>query len=300
VLDEAIAVLGHGQNADGGWGAFPNRPSNTEATALAVLALATATAGALTATVQRGVQWLATRQNRDGSWPLGSGFTEGSWATPLAVLCLTVVGLDRGRALDGARWLLAARGRSLGWVASVVHRVAPSKLPTRLDPDLVGWPWSRDAFSWVEPTAWALLALKKLGGQPDPARGRERITQGEQLLYDRMCEAGGWNYGNSSVLGVDVPPYADTTALALIALQEHRTRPANERSLGTLLTMLATVDSGLTLALSVLCLSIYGRDVRLLRERLQRAYTRTEFLRETRALALGVLAATGAASAMRL
>jgi hypothetical protein len=173
-------------------------------------------------------------------------------------------------------------------------------MPTRLNPDLSGWPWSRAAFSWIEPTAWALLALKKMRGDLDSGRARERIHEGERLAYDRMCERGGWNYGNSMVLGVQVPPYADTTALALIALQDRRNEPRNELSLTALNTMLDGVDSGLTLALSILCLSIYGRDVTALRQRLQQAYERTAFLGETRALALSVLAWRGAPAALRV
>lgn len=292
MMETALQVLANAQNGDGGWGAVSGRQSNTEATSLAVLALGTEPRQG--ARVERGVRWLVARQNGDGSWPLATGFTEGSWATPLAVLCLSGVGGHRARALDGARWLLGHRGRSLGWLASVLYRLAPSKMPTRLNPDLSGWPWSRDAFSWVEPTSWALLALKKVRADLDPALARERILEGERLAYDRMCEGGGWNYGNSRVLGVEVPPYADTTALALIALQDRRGEAGNRVSLAALVKMLADVDSGLTLALSILCLSIYGQDAGPVRQRLERAYERTAFLGETRALALGVLATTGA------
>ena len=56
---------------------------------------------------------------------------------------------------------------------------------------------------------------------PGNNRPTERIRQGELLLYDRMCADGGWNYGNTKVLGEHLPPYPETTALALIALQEH-------------------------------------------------------------------------------
>ena len=292
MIEAAVRILAGAQNADGGWGAFPGRQSNTEATSLAVLALGTAAREPAGSSVERGVLWLSTRQNQDGSWPLATGFTDGSWATPLAILCLTTVGGPRTRALAGAHWLIAQRGRRLGWVASVLYRLAPSRMPTRLNPDLVGWPWSRDAFSWVEPTSWALLALKKMRADLNPARAHERILEGERLAYDRMCEGGGWNYGNSRVLGVEVPPYADTTALALIALQDRRSEPGNERSLAALVKMLTNVDSGLTLALSVLCLSVYGREVGLVRQRLEQTYERTAFLHETRALALGVLASS--------
>jgi Squalene-hopene cyclase C-terminal domain len=300
MLERAVQVLADAQNADGGWGAFPGRPSNTEATSLAVLAIETAAGEPAGFSVERGVQWLVTRQHRDGSWPLTPGFPDASWATPLAILCLTTIGGHHPRALEGARWLLAQRGRSLGWLASVVYRVAPSRMPTRLNPDLSGWPWSRGAFSWVEPTSWALLALKRMRPHLDPGRARARILEGEQLVYDRMCTAGGWNYGNSNVLGVDAPPYADTTALALIALQDRPNEPGNAVSLDALVKMLTGIDSGLTLALAVLCLSMYGREVGPARQRLASTYERTAFLGETRALALGILAASDAPRGLRL
>jgi hypothetical protein len=38
------------------------------------------------------------------------------------------------------------------------------------------------------------------------------------MILDRRCADGGWNYGNRKVLGVDLPSYPETTALALIGL----------------------------------------------------------------------------------
>ena len=54
------------------------------------------------------------------------------------------------------------------------------------------------------------------------------------LIYDRMCESGGWNYGNSQVLGETLWPYPDVTAIALIALRDRATSEANQKSLHAL------------------------------------------------------------------
>jgi hypothetical protein len=81
-------------------------------------------------------------------------------------------------------------------------------LPFRMDPYVPGWSWTAGAFSWVEPTAYALLALKKLRAGLPAAQTEKRLQQGERLLYDRMCVDGGWNYGNAHVLGEAVPPFA--------------------------------------------------------------------------------------------
>jgi hypothetical protein len=47
---------------------------------------------------------------------------------------------------------------------------------------------------------------------------------GEQMLLERRCRDGGWNYGNRRVLGTDLPSYPETTALALLGLSRNPTR----------------------------------------------------------------------------
>ena len=87
--------------------------------------------------------------------------------------------------------LVAARGLAL----------KPSPVQ-RQDNALQGWSWIDGTFSWGEPTAWALLALKKCRARGMTAKGAEaRIRDGEAILRDRVCVTGGWNYGNSNVFG---------------------------------------------------------------------------------------------------
>jgi hypothetical protein len=186
-------------------------------------------------------------------------------------------------------WLLRQQGRSLGWHHSLLYRVAPSLVLVRLNPDLKGWPWRSHATGFVEPTAYSLIVLKKLRPHTD-TRAEARIQEAEAMLYDRMCPNGGWNYGNSVVLGVDLPPYADVTALTLIALQDHRGSEPNVVSLAALRRMLAEVDSSLALAWGTLCLSLYGEDTESLRGRLERRYRQRPYLVDTRSLALTLLA----------
>jgi hypothetical protein len=47
-----------------------------------------------------------------------------------------------------------------------------------------------------------------------------QIADGVAYLRDRACVDGGWNYGNRSVYGENLPPYAQTTAAAMLALQQ--------------------------------------------------------------------------------
>ena len=286
------AIIGHlldTQNVDGGWGAASGKHSNTEATSLVLLGLSTQKEASLAGRVNQGLAWLTTQQLADGSWPLTSLLQEGSWATALAVLALTRFDPYRQSALRGAAWLLYQKGRRVGWLASLLYRWAPQKLPYRLNPDLQGWSWTSGTSSWVEPTAYALLALKKLRSFLPEAQVEGRIHQGERLLYDRMCAGGGWNYGNAHVFGEDMPPYPEVTAVGLIALQNHQSREANQVSLTALRKMLAHVGSGFTLSWAILCFALYGGDVLPWQTRLVQGYERTGFLGEIRTLALALL-----------
>ncbi len=289
MIADAIEFLARTQNADGGWGAAPDRQSNSETTAIAVMALRAWNEQTAPSSVERGIAWLLTLQAPDGSWPIRRDVEGPSWATALATLCLASFGEHRHRAHAGARWLVEQRGRRLGWFASLLYRVAPERMGAQLNPDLQAWSWTRGAFSWVEPTAYALMALKKLGPSgAGPAR--ERIDEGERLLYDRMCEGGGWNYGNSKVLGVPLDPYPETTAVALIALQDRRADAANQLSLKRLMALTGEVPSGLSLSWATLGLSIYGHPVGEWRRRLVRLFGKTRFLEDTRTIALALLA----------
>jgi hypothetical protein len=130
------------------------------------------------------------------------------------------------------------------------------------DNSLQGWPWLDATFSWVEPTSWGVLALKK--ARRAGATGAEadaRITEADRLLLNRTCKTGGWNYGNATVLDQDLRPYVPTTALALLALQDRASEPAVRRSLEFLEQHWSDEISATSLGLSLLCLDVYGRPV---------------------------------------
>jgi hypothetical protein len=171
---------------------------------------------------------------------------------------------------------------------------------TELDPYLSGWSWTAGAFSWVEPTSYSLMALKKLQRSLAGTNCEERIRQGEMLIYDRMCENGGWNYGNSRVLGESLWPYPDVTAVALIALQDRTTSEANQKSLRALDAMMREAASGTALGWGILCLTLYHRDVREWKEILVKNFEKTRFLGETKAVALALLVFGNGASLFRV
>jgi squalene cyclase len=290
MIEAAIDFLLAAQNKDGGWGATRGKRSNTEVTSFVLLGLQALKNPLCGQGITRGLAWLTAQQRTDGSWPPLAELQEGSWVTALAVLALGCFGTSRQRAVNGADWLLRQKGREFGWLTSLRYRWAPHTLDNQFNPNLQGWSWTPNTFSLVEPTAYALIALKKLRYSLPKTQAKERIHQGELLLYDRMCNGGGWNYGNSTVLGKDLAPYPDTTAVALIALQDRQTTEANQQSLRALHNMLAQVETGLTLSWSILCFALYGRDVSAWCSLLAKRYEQTGFLSETKSIALALLA----------
>lgn len=163
----------------------------------------------------------------------------------------------------------------------------------RQDNMLEGWAWMDGMSSWVEPTSWCLMALKRL-----PASGRQpavvhRIGEGEKLLIDRCCESGGWNYGNSNVLGTNLPAYVPTTAIALMALQDRRDLPIVGRSLAYLVRYSTRERSGMALSLALMCLRLYQQgdaDVANVQTALIDQWQRTRFLGNLCATAMALYA----------
>ena len=126
------------------------------------------------------------------------------------------------------------------------------------DNSIQAWPWVDGTASWVEPTAWCLLLLKKVRSQSPRPEAAERIRVGEQFLFDRVCRDGGWNYGNPEVYGQKLWPYVPTTALALLAMQDHRGHPVVIQSLRQLQNDVASERSVVAVALTIVCLRMYG------------------------------------------
>jgi hypothetical protein len=291
------------QNADGGWGVTPGETSITDATALSVLALRDCEPTRVRAgsSVERGRSWLTMHQRPDGGWPVSAAISESSWMTSLALLAMLALGGEEERVAQAGEWLAALEGRRLGWLRALLFRLVPEDRRAGLDPGLRGWPWRAGSFAWVEPSSLAILALKKLrASRGGMGRFDERIREGELLIQDRICRGGGWNYGNPMVLGEDLPPYPDVTAVALIALQDRASEPLSQRSLAALEAMLDESASGLTLSWSILSLLLHGREVRSHRELLARRYAASGFLDEIRAIALALLALGGRVEALRL
>ena len=299
-MDDLVERILNGQNHDGGWGFLPGKRSNTECTSLCLLALDSLGRKQPVPGTKRGLDWLVQRQHPKGSWPLSDSTSDASWTTALAIIALNRFPGHQLQTKNASDWLLKQEGRTPGILASLVGAFLSHSNTVALNPDLKGWSWVPRTFSWVEPTSYALIALKQVRTNVADNNIEERIQQGELMIYDRMCNGGGWNYGNSKVFGDALWPYPDVTAVALIALQDHRTSQANQESVTALRKMMQETDSGLALCWGTICLSIYGDETSGWKRQIKKRFQMTGFLDETKTLALSVIASVDHAKAFRV
>src|SRR5262249_5595629 len=140
----------------------PGQPADLEPTCLALLALA----GPETSyqnVIDKGYAALERHATGDGLYRLQSGRPEAIWPTALVLFLhatlrdrhLRAEQSDQGPCGRSAAALLALRGgAAFSKEAQEIHDI---------NLHLVGWPWAEGTFSWIEPTAWACLALRRAG-----------------------------------------------------------------------------------------------------------------------------------------
>lgn len=224
------------QIPDGGFGYAPGLKAGVEPTVHAILA---GLAGNVNPReFDASLKWLAEKRNPDGSVPCSMEFPDqGLWLSAPYALAMFKAG-DTRSALAAVEFLLS-------FTSVTVDNTGKNDL----DGSLVGWPWGKGAFSWVEPTVWSLLALEAAGKGDHP-----RAVEGRRVLVDRQMRSGGWNYGNKHVYGQDLIPFADTTALALLALYGRVPDESIEVSITFLEAEAVVQNSPYALALSGLAL----------------------------------------------
>jgi uncharacterized protein (DUF362 family) len=228
-----------------------------EPTCLAILALKSA-GEAHQALIDAAFKALDTQASSSGLYHLDRGRPEAIWPTSLVIA--TRAALGQGSAVDrSARSLLDVRGRTIKGDPEVQNMMD-------IDQEKVGWPWAKGTFAWVEPTAWAILALRATGHGSHP-----RVIEGVKLLFDRAFTTGGINYGNKQVLGSMTEPIPGPTAIMLLALQGH-----DEPRVSAARRYLADVVGSMTdlehLGWAKLALAVHGHDTTKLDQQIRTAY----------------------------
>jgi len=207
----SIELIVGKQNLDGGW-PYRQGVSWTEPTAFAILA---ALAQGRQEAAARGAEWLRRVQRADGGFPPQTAVDESTWVTSLvALLPPDLIGqAEHARAVA---WLYRVTGEDAGAIYRLRQIMLGNTDALRYSPG--GWPWVPGSATWVTPTVFGILALRRAQRVRPSPEIAGRIDQGVRFLLARMCSDGGWNHGASRALGVEAQSYPETTGLALLGL----------------------------------------------------------------------------------
>ena len=152
----ALVELRRALRDDGG---FPERAGGSfspAATAWAALALAR-DPGSLPVAI-RAAERLAKVQQPDGRVAVAVGHADAVWPTPLALLAWQATDSFPEPRDRAERFLLGVSGTVIGGGEKSVGSAVVGH-----DGTIPGWPWILGTHSWVEPTALAVLALRRAG-----------------------------------------------------------------------------------------------------------------------------------------
>jgi hypothetical protein len=182
-------------------GYFVGSSAAAEPTALAALAFS---AHGRAQSAASAANALAKMQQDNGEVAVRAGEDSPGWPTSLAVSALCAIDrvAYRAQIQSAVNWLLTNRGHGIEQSDNFAHNT-----------QLIGWAYAEQTHSWVEPTSFAVLALKAAGKGDDPA-----TREGVAVLIDRQLPGGGLNYGNTFVLGQLIRSHVAPTGIALIAL----------------------------------------------------------------------------------
>lgn len=257
------------RNADGGWSYHAGAESRVEPTCWAIRALdEDSTENVPGEILPKSFAYLRSAQLADGSWPASPQIATGSWATSHACAVLARQQSSAPQVKAGLQWLCEDFPRDSSPLRRFVQKLRPGAGLNSHDDSLRGWGWTPRTASWVEPTAFALLALGVAPSPLLPSSSMERRKLAAALLYDRMCPAGGWNCGNPRVYGVDGEALVLPTCWALLALRAAAEKPGRALSLAWLQNNLAAIDSAGSLAVASCTLEHYGATAPAAKHRL--------------------------------
>ena len=224
-----------------GWGYRSDSPQAfPEPTCYSLLALADTSFSST-----EPLDWLSGLVNSEGQLYLPDDDSP-NWGTSHLIITLSRLNL-----------MPDLRQASIDWLLEWKSQYIETTEVVTLDGTLIGWPWISDTFSWVQPTSYAVFALKLVG-----LKDHERVKEAEALLFDRICPGGGWNFGNPIILKRPIDPSLSETAIALFALQDvPEAATAIDSGLALLEKGLPNYPTALALSLGILCLQLYDRPV---------------------------------------
>jgi len=242
---------------------FANRPggnSRPDATSWAILALEAV--GSDNGVTAKARQWLARVQLGDGRVCIAPQLTDACWPTALAIL-----------AWHSAPDCEEPRSKAIRFLLDFRQAEISKGLETNEGHDerIPGWPWIAKTHAWVEPTAYALMALRVCG-----YAAHSRSQDAVRLLMDRQLPDGGWNCGNTITFGRQMRPMPETTGLSLQALAGLAPRAAVEKSIAYLRAELASLNAPMSLAWAILGLRAWQETLEQPREQILGVLARQE------------------------
>lgn len=208
----------------------------------------------------RAREFLLKSQSQEGFWTASPEMQTGNWVTSLACLALA----DDPQAQDavnrGLTWLCGDYPLDTSFLLRLVKRLRGDSNISEQSDAYRGWGWTPRTSSWVEPTAFALMALQASDTR-DIKDAKRRIPLAVGLLHDRMCPGGGWNSGNPKVYGVAGQPLVLPTSWALLGLRRFEEHETKRLSLAWLRSEVPSIESPGSLAVATMCLEAYGETI---------------------------------------
>jgi len=244
ILKAAVKTIPKRYSPEGGFVMYQGESFSPEATAWAVMALASC--GGDRYLANTACQRLAKSQLPDGRIPVIESHPESFWPTSLALFAWKkVAGFER-QAESAIRFLLKTTGKH--WPKSKDSAMAH-------DTAIKGWPWIEGTHSWIEPTAMAALALRLYG-----FKGHERVKEAVKMILDRQLPSGGWNYGNTAVFNKELRPAPEYTGMALTALSGLAAKDKIRLGLDYLSNAVLKLRTPLSLAWSIFGVSAWSNQ----------------------------------------
>ena len=240
-----LDILIRCQNHDGSWGYYPEGPGFIEPTVYALLSLYKRDDESF----KNGFRWLLGQQNENGSF--ANIDINSTWPSFLVYFLMSVVNVEvNPESSSIMTWILSHRGRGAAYSQDLSNKDILS----------LGWPWYNDTTSWIEPTSYALIALKHRPTKD--SRTIKIIKRGEQFILARACNDGGWNVGNSMLFDTYLSSYPTSTAFALLSLQDHQENSIVLEGLYSFTEVLKQTISPYLLGLGVIVLHCFNEDYR--------------------------------------